>query len=120
MNYFFDTVIVLDILEHSDFCIFRFKKIKKDNFSIRIQSLLCSRSRSRTFYYSIFVYFFFQTYNGDQSLCRSHANSMLPLIFGLPFAPELKNPYQAIEGQQASLARKILTYWANFAATGYV
>ena len=45
----------------------------------------------------------------DSQLCRSHYGSMLPLVFGLPFAPELKSAYPPVEGQQASLARKILT-----------
>ena len=54
----------------------------------------------------------------DPDLCRSHHGSMLPLIFGLPFAPELVSPYPRLKGQQASLAQKLLTYWSNFATSG--
>ena len=62
--------------------------------------------------------FNFQDSSQDIELCRSYSGSMLPLIFGIPFAPELKNPYSPIEGQQATLARKVLTFWANFATSG--
>ena len=67
--------------------------------------------------YDLFL-FIFQDSSQDIELCRSYSGSMLPLIFGIPFAPELKNPYSPIEGQQATLARKILTFWANFATSG--
>ena len=67
--------------------------------------------------FDLFI-FIFQDSSQDIELCRSYSGSMLPLIFGIPFAPELKNPYSPIEGQQATLARKVLTFWANFATSG--
>ena len=49
---------------------------------------------------------------------RSLHGDMLPLVFGFPFAPELKVPYLSFTSQQASLAQTLITYVSNFATSG--
>ena len=41
----------------------------------------------------------------------------LPLVFGLPFAPELRSSGGPSQSNPI-VSRNILTYWSNFAYTG--
>eukprot|EP00094_Tigriopus_californicus_P003297 TCALIF_03172-PA protein Name:"Similar to nlg-1 Neuroligin-1 (Caenorhabditis elegans)" AED:0.14 eAED:0.14 QI:0/0.92/0.71/0.92/1/1/14/10/968 len=59
---------------------------------------------------------------------RSRSGSMLPMVFGLPFAPELQDQQSSIwalrdtvgqsPGQQGTTSQMLLTLWTNFANSG--
>ena len=49
---------------------------------------------------------------------RSFHGSFLPLVFGLPFAPELDTPFMSFSSQEATLSQELITFTANFAASG--
>ena len=49
---------------------------------------------------------------------RSFHGSNLPLVFGLPFAPELDTAYSSFSSQEATLSQEIITFTANFATSG--
>ena len=51
---------------------------------------------------------------------RSFHGSFLPLVFGLPFAPELDTGYSSFSSQEATLSQELITFTVNFATTGYV
>ena len=51
---------------------------------------------------------------------RSFHGSYLPLVFGLPFAPELDTAYSSFSSQEATLSQELITFTANFAISGYV
>ena len=92
--------------------------LEKNTHAHGIQTTLLKEINSSLLKTLNIYFLIFQVSDEDLELCRSYSGSMLPLIFGVPFAPELKNPYSPIDGQQATLARKILTFWANFATSG--
>ncbi|CAB4059940.1 NLGN [Lepeophtheirus salmonis] len=49
---------------------------------------------------------------------RSQHGSMLPIVLGLPFAPELTSFYSPFNSQQGVLAQNLIVYWSNFAISG--
>ena len=55
----------------------------------------------------------------DPELVRSLHGSMLPLVFGLPFAPELGTAGNSGRKRSSgALSQMVLTYWVNFANYG--
>lgn len=59
--------------------------------------------------------------NDNQNIIqRSCHGSYLPLVFGLPFAPELDTGYSSFSSQEATLSQELITFTVNFATSGYV
>ena len=46
------------------------------------------------------------------------SGGILPLVFGLPFAPEISSFDFQTSPARALVSQRVLTYWANFASSG--
>ena len=59
---------------------------------------------------------YLREHNYDENMVqRSFHGSFLPLVFGLPFAPELDTGYPPFSSQEATLSQELITFTVNFA-----